>query len=146
MSVYARFKRNPDGFRQVVELWETTPIDRRQRMIDVGMAEDPEYTRRILEFVMTFEDILKLGDLELAELMAVAPPRFIALAIQRQPEEVINRFLRNAKGPVISEVREYLDSNATLRDIGGAQLKLVGEARKLERKGLVKAKRIPLEG
>ena len=69
MSVYARFKRDPGGLRKLVELLETTPILRRQKMIDVGMAEDPVYTEKVLKFVMTFEDVIKLPDVELAELI-----------------------------------------------------------------------------
>ena len=51
MGVYTRFKRNPDGLRQLVELLESTPSSRRQKMIDVGMQEDPDYTKQALQYV-----------------------------------------------------------------------------------------------
>ena len=70
MSVYARFKRSPEGFRKLVELLESTPPSRRQKMIDVGMEEDAEYTNRALQYVMNFDDIIKLPDTELAEVCA----------------------------------------------------------------------------
>ena len=69
MSVYARFKRTQEGFRSLIELLETTPMSRRQKMIDVGMAEDPVYTEKALSYVLTFEDVIQLPDLELAELI-----------------------------------------------------------------------------
>src|SRR5436305_9736278 len=81
MSVYARFKRNPEGFRQLVELLESTPPSRRKKMIDVGMAEDPVYTQRAIEYMMTFEDVLKLPDMELAEVIATTPARMIAYSL-----------------------------------------------------------------
>src|SRR4051812_32826622 len=96
MSVYARFKRDPDGFRKLVELLETTPISRRQKMIDVGMAEDAPYTEKALSFVMTFEDVMKLPDLELAELIATAPTRMTGYAVAKASKEVQQRFLKNA--------------------------------------------------
>jgi flagellar motor switch protein FliG len=146
MSVYSRFKRNPDGFRSLVELLETTPSSRRQKMIDVGMAEDPDYTQRALSFMMTFEDILKLPDVELAEVLAKAPPRIIGYSIKNADEEAKTRFLRNTTPQIAAEVRSYLEMQIGLREVGGAQLKMVETARQLERKGLVRTKRIPLGG
>ena len=98
MSVYARFKRDPDGFRKLIELWETTPILRRQKMIDIGMSEDAVYTEKVLKYIMTFEDVIQLPDVELAELMAAAPARITGYAISLSGTEVQQRFLRNAVG------------------------------------------------
>lgn len=143
MSVYARFKRSPDGFRKLVELLETTPVSRRQKMIDVGMAEDPEYTRRALEMVMTFKDITELPDVELAEVCAKAPPRMIAYSLNLSDDGTKTRFLRCCKPPVAAEVRDLMEVKVGPAEVGGAQLKVVETARDLERRGFVKTKRIP---
>lgn len=143
MSVYARFKKDPDGFRKLVELLETTPMARRQKMIDVGMREDPLYTQRALELMMTFEDVLGLPDLELAEVVAAAPPRMLAFAICRAGEDIHKRFLANAQPKIRTEIRDYLLVNAGPREIGGAQFKVIEVARQLERRGRVSAKKIP---
>ena len=144
MSVYSRFKKAPNGFRSLVELLETTPLARRQKMIDVGMTEDPEYTARALELVLSFEDIVSLPDLELAEVVAAAPPRMTAIAISQLGEDVKTRFMLNAQPRVRADIKDYLSVQSGLREIGGAQLKLVEVTRQLERKGFVKTKRIPL--
>lgn len=128
----------------MVELLETTPQDRRQKMIDVGMQEDPDYTNRALEFMMTFEDVLKLPDMELAELTAIAPGRIIAMAIHPLDSQVKERFVRCSKPPQAAEIRSYFESPVGLRESGGAQLKLVQYARQLEKRGKISAKRIPL--
>lgn len=144
MSVYARFKRDPEGFRKLIELLETTPISRRQKMIDVGMAEDPVYTEKALKYVLTFEDVMNLPDLELAELIATAPARMTGYAVAKSAPEVQQRFLRNAIGPRMGEVRDFMEvTTIGLREIGGAQLKLVEIARSLEKQGLIKTKQIP---
>jgi flagellar motor switch protein FliG len=142
MSVYARFKRSPDGFRKLVELLETTPIARRQKMIDVGMAEDPEYTRRALEMVMTFKDIAGLPEMELAEVCAKAPPRMLAYALNLSDEATQTRFLKSSTPRVAAEVRDYLDAKIGPAEVGGAQLKIVETARELERNGFVRTKKI----
>lgn len=143
MGVYTRFKRDSDGLRKLVELLETTPSVRRKKMIDVGMAEDPDYTERALTLMLTFEDILKLPEMELAELCGTAQPRTIAMAICQQPAEIKDRFIKCCKPPVAAEVRDLMGMNVQLREIGGAQLKMIEVTRSLERKGLLKTKRIP---
>ncbi len=143
MSVYARFKRGPEGLRAIVSLLESTPLSRRQKMIEVGTAEDPEFTAKVLALLLTFEDVIQLPDLELAELMATAPPRMTGYAISKLEEEVQRRFLRCSKPAVASQVREAMDVEVELREIGGAQLKLIEVTRSLEKKGLVNTKKIP---
>lgn len=143
MSVFSRYKRQPGGFRALVSLWETTPIERRKKMMDVGMAEDPGYTMEILKYMLTFEDILGLPEPELAELVAEAQPRTIAFAIAKAAPEVKERFIRCAKPPISTEIKDFLDAEVMLREVGGAQLKLIEKARELEGRGLIKTKRIP---
>ncbi|OFZ20549.1 MAG: hypothetical protein A2X94_11010 [Bdellovibrionales bacterium GWB1_55_8] len=143
MSVYARFKRSPEGFRALVELLESTPLSRRQKMIDVGMQEDAEYTEKALQYVMTFEDIVELPDLQLAEVAALAPPRTTAFAFHEVSEDQKTRLLLNSQPRVRAEIKEYLEVAVGPREIAGAQLKLVETARTLERRGLVRIKKIP---
>jgi flagellar motor switch protein FliG len=143
MSVYARFKKSPTGFRQLVELLESTPHARRLKMIEVGMEEDPAYTQQALECMMTFEDVIHLPDLELAEVVAKAPPRVMAYSLRQATEEIRTRFLRNAKPVVAAELKGFMDVNIGPREIGGAQLKMVEVARGLEKMGRVRSKRIP---
>ena len=144
MSSFDRFKRDPNGFRTLVELWEITPKDRRTKMIEVGMAEDPVYAQEALKYMMSFQDILDLPDLELAEVIAAAHPRMVALAVAPLAENIRQRFLKNSKGSVVSEIRDQAGVETPLREVGGAQLKLVLAARELERKGLISAKKIPV--
>jgi flagellar motor switch protein FliG len=146
MSVYARFKRTPEGFRALIELLETTPVSRRQKMIDVGNAEDREYTERALKFMLTFEDVINLPDMELAEVIATAPPRMTGYAISKSSKEIQDRFLKNSIARLAGEIRDFMQTTIGLREVGGAQLKLVEVTRQLEKKGLVKTKQIPLVG
>ena len=144
MGVYTRFKRSPDGLRQLVELLECTPALRRQKMIEVGMQEDPAYTQKALEYVITFEDVVKLPDMELAEVLAQTPPKFTALAIYSSAQEIKDRFLSKSTPRVAAEIKENLEmSNIPASQVGGGQLKMIETTRKLEKRGLVKTKRVP---
>ena len=112
-------------------------------MIDAGMAEDPEYTEEAMKFVFTFEDVLALPDNEMAELVNQVPPRVTAFAIAKLNDDVKDRMYRCGNPRMVSEVKEYLSGNVEMRDIGGAQLKMVEALRKLEKRGMIKTKRIP---
>src|SRR4051812_6972049 len=97
MGVYYRYKKDIDGFRRLVELLESTPMSRRQKMIDIGMQEDPIYTQRALDLILTFKDVIDLPDLELSEVLAGAPPRMVGYAIHQQPDEIKKRFLSRSQ-------------------------------------------------
>lgn len=145
MSVYSRYKRQPDGFRALVELLESTPSLRRKKMIDVGRIEDPDYTEDALRHMMSFEDILGMPDMELAEVVAEAPPKMTAFAIAKASDAIKTRFVRCASPQRAAEIRDFLDeaTNLGAADRGGAQLKVVEAARALERRGVIRTKRIP---
>ena len=145
MSVYGRYKKSGmDGFRNLVSLLETTPLERRQRMIDVGMLEDPEYTQQALQLMMNFADVLSLGDLELAELLNQVPIRILATAIHPLSDEVKARFLRYAPRKKQADLKLLLEGGQpALGLVGGAQLQMVGHLRELEKNGVIRLKRIP---
>ncbi len=144
MGVYTRFKKNPDGLKQLVELIESAPLSRRQKMIDVGMEEDPDYTRKALQYVMVFEDILQLSDQELVEVLAETPARFIAYAIFPCSEEVKARFLKLTQSKVLADFKEALaEPKVSESMISGSQMKVIEATRKLVRKNKVKLKKIP---
>lgn len=143
MGIYTRYKKAPEGFRQLIELLESTPAIRRQKMIEAGMAEDPEYTEAALKYIFTFEDVLALPDNEMAELVNQVPPRVTAFAVAKLSDEVKERMFKCGSPRMASEIREYLSGNVELRDVGGAQLKMIEGLRKLEKRGMIKTKRIP---
>ena len=139
---YARYKRDPEGLRKLVELLETAPAERRQRMIDAGNQEDKHYTAMAVRLMMAFEDIVSMPEMELAELIASSPPRVLGAALFRQPEDVRRRFLMNSPARIRGELKDYLTHEFALSEVGGARLKLVEIARSLEKRGLLQTKRI----
>jgi len=144
MGVYSRFKKSAEGFRQLVELLESTPPSRRQKMITVGMLEDPEYTVKALEYVMTFEDVIGLSEPELAELMATLSPRIVAYAIAFLDKEIQKKFIRCSRTAIADELESCLEAKIGASEAKGAQLRLIVATRELEKKGLVRKKQIPL--
>ncbi len=136
------YKRNPEGLRRLVELLESTPLERRQKMIDAGIKEDKHYTDLALSLMLSFADIVNMPDAELAEVAAISPPRTLAAAIFQQPEDVRKRFFLCSPAKIRGDLKDYMTHEFTLREVGGARLKLVEITRSLERKGLIQTKRI----
>jgi flagellar motor switch protein FliG len=136
------YKRNPEGLRRLVELLETTPMERRTKMIEAGNREDKHYTDLALSLMMSFTDIISMPDMELAEVAAHAPVRTIAAALFQLPEEVRKRFFLCSPAKLRGDLKEYMEHEFTLREVGGARLKMVEIARGCERRGLIKTKHI----
>jgi flagellar motor switch protein FliG len=146
MGVYTRFKqKGAEGFRALIELMESTPVSRRQKMIDVGNAEDPLYTEEALRYVITFQDVLDMNEMELAELLSDVPAQVVAAAIAPLKEEVKLRFFKCLRGGALADVRLFLESQISLAQTGGAQLKMVASVRKMEKRGLFPKKAVPRE-
>lgn len=143
MGIYERYKKDPNGLRRLVELLETTPMKRRQELIDKGMAEDPDYTKAAVEFIITFQDILKLPDMELTELIAAMKPKNVAFCIHKEKDEDKQRFLACVQKTRVLEVHSYLDMTPGPVEIGGARKEAIEMARKLEASGLLSIKKIP---
>lgn len=146
MGVYTRFKKQADGFRTLVELLESTPLHRRQKMIEVGLQEDQAFTEKALSYTFSFQDILQLPELELAEVLSEAAPHFVGIAISPLAPEIQNKILSKAPNPkTAATIRESMErTSLTKTDIASSQTKLVEAARKLEKKGAIKTKRIPM--
>ena len=143
MSVYARYKK-PGGLRQLVELLETTPAEKRQKMIDLGMAEDPEFTRKALACMFEFKDILAMTEVELPEILnRCASGRLIGYAVKSLTKDQQSLFLRCIPTSFLGDAREALELEPSLAEIGGARLKLIQAARSAERAGLLRIKQIP---
>lgn len=144
MSIYDRYKKDPDGFRRLVELLETTPMKRRQELIDRGMKEDPSYTKAALDHIITFQDIVGLPEMELTEVIAAMKPKNVAFCIVKEENaQVKERFLACVQKTRVIEVHSYLDMTPAATEIGQAKKEAIAAARKLEQSGILNLKRIP---
>lgn len=143
MGAYDRYKKDPDGLRKLVELLETTPMKRREELINKGMAEDAAYTKAAVDFIITFQDILQLPEMELTEVIAAMKPKSVAQCIFKNTEEEKKRFLACVQKTRVLEVHSYLDTTPSAVEIGGAKKEAIAMARALEVKGLLSIKKIP---
>jgi len=146
MSVYQRYKKDSDGFRKIVQLMEVAPTVQREKMLRLGQKEDPEYTKKILQHMMVYEDFFKLPDMELAEVISACYPQALAALMSLMSKEDQERILKNAVPNSLRLLREQLEycelqeKKFSSTEIEMLQLKLIGFMRALERAGKIRVK------
>jgi flagellar motor switch protein FliG len=146
-----RYVRDDEGFRKYVELMEEMPTAKRGSMMEAAKKENPFFVETAAKYILTFERITNLPDLELTEVLG-APglkPEVIAVGIVSVTDaEVRTKLLkhipRNLASPVAQEMKDKPEPKAY--DIGAARLQIIKKARELEKKGKLDSVQIPRFG
>ncbi len=136
MSNIARHKK-PGGFESLVSFLETTPREKREKLLESLAAEDAEFMHRVKESVMGFEELESVRDdilmevtYELGEKMQV-----LALALYKlENEKFVEKFKRCLAPKQMASYKEAVASlnQVTKSQREGAQLKLVEIMRKID--------------
>lgn len=141
--MFARYKKDPEGLRKIVEFWELMPKEKRQKLIDKGMEDDPEFTALAESLLMKFDDIKTLNEMALAEVLSEVPPRHVGYVLTALPPELQEIFKKCAPLKALSEIRDGMESSPTPQDQGSGAIKMIEAARRLERDGQIPVKKIP---
>lgn len=143
MSMFARYLRDQNGLRRLVELLETTPLKRREELIKAGAEEDPEVIALAMEYIITFRDIIDLDQMELTEVLAEMKPKaiaFCALSVtEKQKQKILDSIMRQLE----VEVNSYLEFTPSASETGQARLTAIKAARSLEAANKIGLKKIP---
>ncbi len=146
-----RYSRDDDGFRKYVELVENMPAAKRQTFLDSARAENATFVEAIEKYIMTFDRITRLPDMEIAEVLGCEKlkPESIATAIASVVDEGIKQKLVTSIPRKISpQILMILKENPQPKpyDTGAARLQLIQAARELEKMGKLKSLLIPRFG
>jgi len=143
-----RYLRDDNGFRKYVELMETTPTAKRRTLMDAARKENAVFVEAAEKFILTFERITQLPEMELAEVLGSAglKPEVVAIAILSVSdtgarERMTNCIPRNMATPILLELKGRGEPKPT--EIGSARLQLIQRARELERSGKLKSIQLP---
>ncbi len=143
MGVFARYMKDPEGLRKLVELLETTPLKRREELLDRGAKENAAIVDLVQELIITFRDIIELPQMELTEVLASMKGKSVAYCALSVDEEKRKKILGAIMTSAQLEVNSYLDFEPTPSEIGQAKLAAIKAARELEASGKLNLKRIP---
>lgn len=143
MSKLGPFKENITGFRKFVSALENWQGENLVEEIKEAKVDDIDFSNTALKYVITWDDIAKLEDRHLHELLNDIEPKEIAKAIQHLASEknlpIIDR-LPEDKG---RRIHAALTENYSLEERKEAYLKLIQHARQLEKSRKSPLQRIP---
>ena len=127
------------GLRAVAEL-----LNRMERSISVAVlesveGESPDLAVSIRNLMFVFEDLGKVEDSAMREVIQRVDRKVLPLALKGAAEEVRDRFFSNMSKRAGDMLQEEMDvmGAVRLREVEQAQAEIVAVARKLEEEGLL---------
>lgn len=143
-----RYLKDEHGLRKYVELLESTPTKKRQTLIEASRAENPAFVAAAEKYLLTFDAITRLPDMEVTEVLGASGLKTTVIAIAiasvedaAAKERLISLIPRNLAPAVVQDLKD--NPAPKPMDIGGARLQLIKKARELESKGRLESVQIP---
>ena len=125
------------GLEATVEVLNRVDRVTERTIMDTLEEEDPELADEIRKRMFLFEDIVKLDDRAIQQVIREVDTRDWALALKTASEEVSGRIYKNMSkraGDMLREDIEYMGP-VRLRDVEEAQQRVVSTIRRLEETG-----------
>ena len=145
MSTIDRHKK-PGGFRKLVNSLETTPPERRRKIMELMAAEDPDFIKEVEECIFEFEEFAMIDDMVIAEILHhfKGEMKCVALALFRcKDENLLKKFMRNMTGATGGRFGEETGmlGDVTLGQQMGARYRMIEKSRELQVKLVVTIKK-----
>jgi len=145
MSLTARHKK-PGGFRKLVNSLETTPEEKRKKILDAMRKEDPDFVAEVENCLFSFQEFAAIDDLTICEIISSLNPidmRSLALALHKADEKLLGKFTKNM---LPAKMRGFKEETELLKEVkkseqDGSRFRIIGKARELEAQNVIKLKR-----
>ncbi len=131
------------GLDMVIELLGSTDRGTEKNIMDRVEQDNPELADEIRRRMFVFEDIVKLGDLDMQKVLKRVDNNVLTVALKGASEEIANKIYSNISKrahDMIVENMEYMGP-VRVRDVEQAQQNIVNVIRSLEDAGEVEVSR-----
>ena len=131
------------GVDMVVELLAATDRSTEKHILDAVEDDNPELADEIHKRMFVFEDIVKLGDVDLQKVLKEIDNDVLTIALKGAGEEIAEKIYANISKrlhDLIVENMEYMGP-VRVRDVEQAQQTIVNAIRKLEDAGEIEIAR-----
>jgi flagellar motor switch protein FliG len=127
------------GVRAVAELLNRLDRTISQPVIEAIEGQNPDLAVSIRNLMFVFDDLMKVEDSALREIIQRADRKVLTVALKGTTEEMRNRFYQNMSKRAADMLREEMEvlGAIRLREVEKAQHEVVAIARKLEEEGLL---------
>lgn len=127
------------GVRAVAELFNCLDRSVSQPALESIEAQSQDLAVQIRNLMFVFEDLLKIEDNGIREMVNRADKKVLTVALKGASEDIRQRFFTNMSKRAAELLKEEMElmGAVRLRDVEKAQHEIVGIARKLEEEGLI---------
>jgi len=84
-----------DGAKQAANVLSSLDKYTSEEILSYIESEDPELAEKIRDKMFVFEDLVKLDDKAILEILKTVDKQTLALALKDAPKEILEKFLRN---------------------------------------------------
>ncbi|MFC1525951.1 flagellar motor switch protein FliG [Candidatus Latescibacterota bacterium] len=127
------------GPRVVADMLNLTGSSVEKNVLDQMDGQDPEVAEAVRNLMFTFNDISKLTDRELQQLMKEVDQKDLVIALKAADDELKEKILANMSERVRTFVNEEMEFMGPMRlsEVEEVQLRIVQQVRQLEEQGQI---------
>ncbi len=127
------------GPKTVAEILNRLDREATKEILDNLAKENPELANQVRDLMFVFEDILKLDDMAIREILKRVDKKVLIVALKGASDELKEKFFSNMSkraAETLKEEMEYLGP-VKLKEVEAAQREIVELIRKLEDEGVI---------
>ncbi len=127
------------GVRKVSEIINRMGRVESKSLIDSIAEHNPELASQIRDMMFVFEDILKLNDNDIQELLKHIDKKDLIMALKGSSDELKDKFFNNMSSRAADTLKEELEflGAVKVKDVEKAQKIIVDIVRKLDEEGVI---------
>ncbi len=127
------------GVRKVSEIINRMGRVESKALIDAIAEHNPDLASQIRDMMFVFEDIMKLSDQDIQELLKHVDKKDLILALKGASDELKEKFFKNMSSRAAETLKEELEflGAVKVKDVERAQKVIVDVVRKLDEEGVI---------
>ncbi|MEO8694898.1 MAG: FliG C-terminal domain-containing protein [Acidimicrobiales bacterium] len=128
-----------DGLQLLAQFMNNSTKELEQELLGSMRDRDPTLADQLREMLFVFEDIARLSDRGVQELLKAVDTRVLSVAMKSAPEIVTDKFFKNMSERARENLREEIEFLRGVKptDIRDAQKSIVATVRQLEAAGSI---------
>lgn len=103
-------KTKIDGMKEAIELLNGLDSETRSKLLRNIAQKDPDMAKRLNAGLFGFDDLLKLGERTMQDLIKQVPTRKLALALRKASDAVKEHFFKNMTSRAAQNLKNEIDA------------------------------------
>jgi flagellar motor switch protein FliG len=127
------------GIRAVSEIINRMGRTESKSLIDQIAEKNPDLASKIRDMMFVFEDIIKLTNSDIQEILKHVDKKDLTIALKGSPEELSKKFFSNMSSRAAETLKEEMDflGPVKVKDVERAQKTIVDIVRRLDEEGVI---------